>query len=374
MGEVKAIDLKRQRVRRNKNLLYDYLILAPGSHYNYFGHSEWALLAPSLKTIEDALLIRRKLLLAFEHAEMEQDPEKRRAHLTFVIVGGGPTGVELAGAIAELAHKVLASDFRHIDPASAHILLVEAAPRILLTFSENLSNQAAANLKYLGVEVKTNTLVQKIDENGVWMGGELLPSKTVMWAAGVTASSPLMESLGVPLDKTGRIGVDPDLSIPGHPNVFLIGDAALFLQDGKPLPGVAPVAMQQGKYVAEELIRKKIKAHSKQKPISKPIPFHYVDKGQLATVGRAFAIAEFGKIKMAGFIAWLAWLFVHIFYLIGFQNRVLVLIQWSWAYLTFHRGARIITEAESCSKSHPSQKNNEFLGTGRKDTEPLRTS
>jgi NADH:quinone reductase (non-electrogenic) len=335
MAEVTGIDLERRKVfLPDRSISFDYLILAPGARYNYFGHDDWKEIAPGLKTVEDALEIRRKILLAFEKAEMESDPEKRRAFLNFVIVGGGPTGVEMAGAIAELAHKALAMDFRSMDPASARILLVEAAPRLLLSFPEDLAERATRALQHLGVEIRTNSPVEKIDTDGVWMKGEFIPAKTVLWAAGVIIS-PLVKALQCELDKAGRVSVAPDLSLPGHPRVFVIGDAARVLQDGTTLPGLAPVALQEGRYAAR-LIENREKGR-KTLP-----PFRYFDKGQLATVGRAFAVAQFGKTKLAGFFAWLVWLFVHIFFLIGLQNRILVFIQWAWAYFTFERGSRIV--------------------------------
>jgi len=335
MTEVKSVDLPGSRlILADREMPFDYLILAPGARYNFFGHDEWEAIAPGLKTVEDALKIRRKILTAFERAEMETNPEKRVPLLTFVIVGGGPTGVELAGSISELAQRALAEDFRHMDPASAKIILVEAGERILPAFPEDLATRAEGALQKLGVEVRLKAFVEKIDTDGVWIGGTLLPSKTVLWAAGVV-SSPLMKTLGCELDKIGRAFVEPDLSLPGHPNVFVIGDVAAVKQGSFYLPGLAPVAMQEGRYVAD-VIR-----HFEERR-KDPGPFRYVDKGQLATVGRAFAVAQFGKTKFAGFFAWLIWLFVHIFFLIGLQNRVLVFIQWAWAYVTYERGARIV--------------------------------
>ncbi|MFO1518821.1 MAG: NAD(P)/FAD-dependent oxidoreductase [bacterium] len=340
MAEVTRINAEEKRVETSEGeFFFDFLVLAPGNRYQYFGHDDWREIAPSLKSVEEALEIRRKILLAFERAEMEEDNEKRKVLLQFVVVGGGPTGVELAGAIAELAHKALARDFRHMDPTSARIFLVEAGPRILAGFDDSLSEKAEQELKRLGVEVKKNSPVEKIEVGGIWAGGSFLPAKTVLWAAGVVAS-PLLAFLNAPKDKGGRILVNPDLSVPGHPEIFLIGDAAGLLQNGKPLPGLAPVALQQGRYVAK-VIGKKIRGSLNEIP-----PFLYFDKGQLATVGRAFAVAEFGKTKIAGFFAWLVWLFVHIFFLIGLENRVLVFIQWAWAYLTFERGSRVILREE----------------------------
>jgi len=335
MSEVERVDLEAKRLHLPDRILdYDYLILATGARYNYFQHPEWEKIAPGLKTVEDALEIRRKILLNFEHAELEEDPEKRAALLNFVVIGGGPTGVEMAGSIAELAHRGMARDFRRIDPKDARILLIEAGPRILTSFPETLSLKAEGELKKLGVELWKNSPVEKIDSTGVWIKGEWTPSQAVVWAAGVTAS-PLVSSLPVEKDRMGRAAVGPELSLPSHPEVFVIGDAAAAMQDGKALPGLAPVALQQGRYVARLLKRR---LQGKATP-----HFHYLDKGQLATVGRAFAIAEIRRWKMSGFFAWLAWLFVHIFFLIGMQNRILVMMQWSWAYFTYERGARMIT-------------------------------
>jgi NADH dehydrogenase len=336
MAEVVGIDLEHSAVIiKDRSISFDYLVLAPGAHYHYFGHEEWESLAPGLKSVEDALQIRRKILLAFERAEMEPVSEKQRTLLNFVIVGGGPTGVEMAGAIAELARKVLASDFRKIDPTSARIILVEAGPRILQSFPEELSEKAEQALQHLGVEVRKKSFVEQIDEEGVLISGERFSTKTVLWAAGVVAS-PIGKWLGGELDSAGRVKVREDLSVPAHPNIFLIGDAACVVQDEKFLPGLAPVAIQQGQYIAR-LIKNRVEGKEVLPP------FRYFDKGQLATVGRAFAIAELGKLRLSGFIAWITWLLVHIFFLIGFRNRVLVIFEWAWAYLTFQRGARMIT-------------------------------
>lgn len=335
MTEVTGVDVENKEViTQTRKIPYDYLVIATGASHSYFGHPEWEANAPGLKSIQDALKIRRKVLCAFEKAELEPDSERRKAYLNFVIVGGGPTGVELAGSIAELAHRSLASDFRHIDPRSTRVLLLEAAPRILLAFPESLSQKAKESLEKLGVEIRLNSTVEKIDASGVWVQGEHLRTETVLWAAGVKAS-PAGKWLNGEMDRAGRVKVNPDLSLPHHPEIFVIGDTAWAMQDGKPLPGVAPVAMQQGRYVgkkiAKEVTGKKINA-----------PFRYVNKGNLATIGRAFAVADFGKVRLSGFVAWVLWLFVHILYLAGFENRVLVLIQWAWAYLTFQRGARLI--------------------------------
>lgn len=336
LAEVTGVDVEKQRVIiRDASFPYDYLIIATGARHSYFGHNEWEPCAPGLKTISDATSIRRKILLAFEAAEIENDPEKRRALLTFVLVGAGPTGVEMAGAIAELAHKALAADFRHIDPASARIVLVEAAPRILGTFPESLAKKSQQALNRLGVEVRTNSPVEAIDSEGVMSGGQRLAARTVIWTAGV-AASPAGRWLGAEMDRAGRVKVRNDLTISGHHNVFVIGDTALLLHGDKPLPGVAPVAMQEGRYAAAAI---------KQQIAGKPEydPFRYLDKGNLATVGRSFAIVEIGPFKLTGFIAWVIWFFIHILYLIGFRNRFIVSFQWAWAYLTFQRGARLIT-------------------------------
>lgn len=341
MGEVVGVNLVAKEVLlRDRAIAYDYLILATGAHHSYFGKDEWEKHAPGLKTIQDATAIRQKILLAFEAAEIEPVAEKRQDHLNFVVVGGGPTGVELAGSIAELGHKVLASDFRHIDPKSARIILVEAGPRILAGFPEDLSAEAMAALKRLGVEVRVNARVEDVNAEGVSVSGEFIKSHSVIWAAGVVAS-PAGKWLSAPTDRAGRVKVNPDLTVPGHENIFVIGDtAASFKNDGKPLPGVAPVAMQQGRYVAGSIKRR-------LRGANKLSAFHYVDKGNLATIGRSSAIADVRNIHLSGFTAWLTWLVVHIFYIIGFGNRLLVLIQWAWAYVTFQRGARLITTEEN---------------------------
>lgn len=333
MAEVIGVDTERRCVHTHDlSVPYDYLILATGATDSYFGHSEWEQYAPSLKTLTDATAIRRKILMAFEAAEMESDPELRRVLLTFLLVGGGPTGVEMAGAIAELAHRALASDFRRIDPRSAKIVLLEAGPRILSTFDPSLSAAAQKALQRLGVEVRTNAKVEKIDAEGVEVAGQRIASRTVLWAAGVTAS-PAGNWLGTETDRAGRTIVQADLSVPGHPDIFVIGDTA-HIKD-TPLPGVAQVAMQEGRYAANLILRR----IQEQAP---PPPFHYHDKGNLATVGRSFAVLESGRWKLSGFVAWVLWLVIHIYYLIGFQNRLLVLVQWAWAYISFYRGARLI--------------------------------
>lgn len=346
MAEVTGIDMEGRRVLMGeRSLHYDYLVLATGSWHSYFGHNQWEQYAPGLKSITDATAIRRKILLAFEAAELEPDPEKQRALLTFVIVGGGPTGVEMAGAIAELARKSIVKDFRHINAASARIILVEAAPHILATFPASLTRKAQKQLERMGVEVITGTPVTDVDADGVQVNGERIATKTVIWAAGV-AASPAGKWLNAETDKAGRVMVLSDLTLPHHPEIFVIGDSSHIMTSEKPLPGVAPVAMQQGRYVAE-VIRRRLKGDFSVRP------FHYVDKGNLATVGRSFAIADIKHLHLSGFIAWVTWLVVHIFYLIGFRNRVLVMIQWAWAYFTYQRGARLITGEQEETRRIP---------------------
>jgi NADH dehydrogenase len=335
MGEAVAIDAPNRKVRlADGELSYDYLIVATGATHSYFGHDDWAPFAAGLKTIEDALEIRRRILIAFERAERETDPERQREWLTFVIVGGGPTGVELAGALAEISRHALARDFRAIDPTRARILLIEGGPRILPPFPPELSEKAREELVNLGVEVRAGAQATAIDAGGVTIGTERLAARTVLWAAGV-AASPLVRSIGAPLDRAGRAQVTPELTVPGHNEIFVIGDVASLQQDGKPLPGVAPVAMQAGRHTA-----KNIERAVRGEPL---LPFRYRDKGSLAVIGRGAGVAAFSKSRWSGVIAWWAWLLVHIFYLIGFRNRVLVLLEWAWAYVTWQRGARLIT-------------------------------
>jgi NADH dehydrogenase len=337
LAEVTGVDVEGKRVLiGERTVSYDYLVLATGAQHSYFGHDAWAPFAPGLKTNTDATAIRREILLTFEAAEVETSLEKRQALLTFVVVGGGPTGVELAGAIAGLAHKTIVRDFRHINSASARVLLVEATHRLLAAFPESLANKAQRELEHLGVEVKTNAAVEEVTADGVVIAGEFVAARSVIWAAGVKAS-PAGAWLGAKVDRAGRVCVEPDLTMPGHPEIFVIGDTASVMEQEKPLPGVAPVAMQQGRYVARAL-RRRLAGKTENKP------FHYHNKGNLATVGRSYAIADFGFIKLTGFFAWVTWLVVHIFYLIGFRNRLLVMIQWAWAYLTYQRGARLISE------------------------------
>jgi NADH dehydrogenase len=338
MEEVTGFDLERQIVQTpDEQVSYDYLIVAAGARHSYFGHDDWEPLAPGLKTIEDALEIRRRVLLAFELAERQAAFGEKGAPLNFVVVGGGPTGVELAGTLAEISRHALANEFRSIDPRRTHILLLEGGPRVLPAYAGDLSRSAQEQLEHLGVEVRTSAIVTLIEPGSVYVGATPIDAQVVLWAAGV-AASPLGKKLGAPTDRAGRVLVQSDLSLPGHPNVFVIGDlAALEDENGKMLPGVAPVAIQQGRFVAK-LIRQEVGAAVTVRP-----SFHYWDKGSLATIGRAAAIAEFGKIHISGFLAWLAWLFVHILFLIGFRNRLLVFIQWAWSYVTYERGARLIT-------------------------------
>ena len=335
MAEVTGVDVQEQRVlMHGRSVPYDYLILATGAHESYFGHNEWRQFSSGLKSIAQALALRDKLLEAFEAAELETDPEKRQALLTFVLVGAGPTGVEMAGAIAELARQTLAGEFRHINPKAARIILVEALPRILPAFPERLAKKAKLALNHLGVEVRTSSPVEEINENGAVIAGKRLDDRNIIWTAGVEAS-PAGKWIGAETDRAGRARVNGDLSVPGHPNIFVIGDTASASQNGKPLPGVAPVAMQEGRYVAS-VIADAVAGQEHQQP------FHYVDKGNLATVGRFFGIIDIGKVRLAGFLAWVIWLVVHIYYLIGFRNRFMVMFQWGLSYLLFQRSARLI--------------------------------
>jgi NADH dehydrogenase len=336
LGEAVAIDVSRRELRLTDGVLpYDYLIVAAGARHAYFGHEEWEAGAPGLKSLEDALEIRRRILLAFESADRETDPERRRALLTFVIVGAGPTGVELAGAIGEISRHVLVDDFRHIDPREARIVLIEAGPRILASYTEQSARSAADGLRERGVEIRLSAPVTLVDAEGVRIGDERLAARTVIWAAGV-AASPIARDLGGTLDRSGRILVEPDLSVPGHPEVFVIGDLALYThQGGKPLPGVSPVAMQQGRYAARAVL-----ARMRGQVLP---PFRYFDKGTLAVIGRGSAVADIGGLRLRGLLGWLTWCFVHIFYLIGFRNRFVVMFEWAWAYASYQRGARLIT-------------------------------
>ena len=338
LGEVESFDLEKRKVQlRGFELDYDYLLVAAGATHAYFGHDDWELVAPGLKTIEDALEIRRRFLLAFELADREAALTGKQSRLNFVVVGGGPTGVELAGTLAEIARKSLPKNFRHIQASQVHILLVEAGPAVLGTYTPDLQRSAVRQLEQLGVEVRTNSAVTEVRSGEVRIGDEVVPAEVILWAAGV-AASPNGSALGVPTDRHGRVLVEPDLSIPGHREVFVVGDlATLKDKDGKPLPGVAPVAIQEGKHVARQ-IASDMAGRARQ-------DFHYFDKGSLATIGRAAAIAQIGKIHLSGLLAWLTWLFVHIMYLIGFRNRIIVMLQWAWSYFTFQRAAWLITGA-----------------------------
>ena len=339
LGEVVEVHLAERAIvlADGSRLGYDCLVLAPGARHSYFQHPEWEALAPGLKNLEDAGEIRRRILLAFERAEREEDPVARHGQLTFVVVGGGPTGVELAGAIAEVARFALRRDFRRIDPRDATILLLEAGPRVLPSYPPGLSARAKESLRRLGVTVRTETLVTDIRPGMVHAAGGRIPAETVIWAAGNEAS-PLLRTLGTPLDRQGGVVVEPDCSIPGHREVFVLGDAAAYThQRGFDLlPGICPVAIQQGRYVARA-----IEADLAGRP--RP-PFHYRNKGQLAVIGRGRAVADLVRLKASGFFAWLLWVFVHIFFLIGFRNRVIVMFEWAWSYITFQRGARVITD------------------------------
>ena len=336
-GEVTGVDQPRRRViLGDREIGYDILVLATGATHSYFGNDEWAVHAPGLKTIDDGTEIRRRLLLAFEHAEMESDPERRRRLLNIVIVGGGPTGVEMAGAVAELACKALAADFRAIDPKKTHVMLVEAGPRVLAGFPEHLSRYAADALARLGVDVQLGRRVTSCDANGVALGEERVAAATVIWAAGVKAS-PAGAWLGVEGDRAGRVHVGPNLKPPNTEDIFVIGDTALAHDAiGAPLPGIAPVAKQQGAYVANA-----IKARVASK--GAPPPFRYRDRGLLATIGRTAAVIAFGHLRLKGWLAWWIWGLAHVYFLISFRNRIMVTTQWMWAYVNFERGARLIT-------------------------------
>jgi NADH dehydrogenase len=342
LAEVGAVDTSARRVylTDGTDTGYDYLIVATGARHSYFGHDEWEPLAPGLKSLEDAGEIRQRVLLAFERAEREPDPVRRHAYLTFVVVGGGATGVEMAGAVAELRRYALRRDFRHIDPGEATVLLLEGGPRLLPSYPPSLSDKAKHDLRRLGVEVRTETMVTDIRPGQVAAAGWTIPTQTVIWAAGNVAS-PIVRSLNAPLDHVGRAIVEPDCTIPGHPEVFVLGDAALFKhQEGGPLPGICPVAIQMGEYTADTIVGDLAGEPRRA--------FRYWDKGQLAVIGRGRAVADIWKLHFGGFLAWITWTFVHIFFLIGFRNRVLVMIQWAWSYVTYGRGARLIASETPC--------------------------
>jgi NADH dehydrogenase len=320
------------------SLAYDRLVLACGARHTYFGHDDWEEFAPGLKSLEEATEIRRRVLSAYERAEMETDPTQKKLLLTFVVVGGGPTGVELAGALGEMSRFTLARDFRNIDPKLARVILLEAGPRILPSFGAEQASRATRDLEALGVQVWTSSAVTGVDAKGVDVGPERIQTATTLWAAGVQAS-PLARSLGAPLDRIGRVQVGPDLGVPGHPEIFAIGDMACAQgADGRPLPGLAPVAKQQGAHVARTL-RREARGLPRE-------PFAYRDRGQMATIGRSKAIADLGRVRFSGFVAWLAWLVVHIYFLVGFKNRLFVVLSWAWSYLSFGRGARLIVERD----------------------------
>ncbi len=343
LANVTGVDREQQLVLTadGSSIPYDYLIVATGASHSYFGNDQWAPHAPGMKTISDATALRRKILLAFEQAEVETDPDRQRTLMTFIFIGAGPTGVELSGAVAELAHRALVGDFRNIDPKSARIILIEALPRILPAFDEGLAKKAQEGLHRLGVEVRTSSPVADVNANGVVSGGQQIDAGTVVWTAGVSAS-PAGKWLGAELDRAGRAKVDANLNLPGDANIFVVGDTTSATQNGKPIPGIAPAAIQEGQYAAS-VIQDRVTGKTTSQP------FHYRNKGNLATVGRSFGIADFGKVKFAGFLAWIFWIVVHIAFLIGFRNRFLVLFQTFWGYITFQRGARLITHDHASS-------------------------
>jgi NADH:ubiquinone reductase (H+-translocating) len=336
LAEVQSVDVAAKKIKTtDMEIPYDFLILATGARHSYFGHNEWEKLAPGLKSLEDAIELRRRLLMAFEYAEKVTDEAARKTAMTFVIIGGGPTGVEMAGAIAEIARYTLAKDFRHIDPSQARVILIEGEPRLLASFPEDLSASAMKQLVDLGVEVRTGLHATNLTEAGLQAGDEFIPCRVKIWAAGNNASF-VGKTLGVPVDRVGRVMVNDDLTIPGHPEVQVIGDLANFShQTGQPLPGVSPVAMQQGRHAARNILR--------MIQNRKPQRFRYWNKGSMATIGRNKAVADLNLIHLSGLPAWLVWLFVHIIFLVGFRNRLAVLFQWGWAYFTFNAGARLIT-------------------------------
>jgi NADH dehydrogenase len=335
LAEAKAVDPMAKVVFFDEGAVaYDYLIVATGARHSYFGRESWTPFAPGLKSIGDALEIRRRILSAFEFAEREKDPGQREAWLTFVIVGAGPTGVELSGALCEIAHHALARDFRHINPAQARVILLEGSDRVLPPYVPELSEKARKQLVRLGVDVRTGQRVTSIDADGVAIGSDRIATHTVLWAAGV-AGSGFGRALGVPLDRAGRVPVRPDLSIAGHPEIFVVGDLAYLVQDGAPVPAVAPAAIQEARHAARNVLRAVRKEPS--------LPFHYKNKGALATIGRSAAVADLGKVKLAGPLAWLAWLVLHLLFLVGFRNRLIVVFQWAWSFISYDRGARLIT-------------------------------
>ncbi|HUB01855.1 MAG TPA: NAD(P)/FAD-dependent oxidoreductase [Terriglobales bacterium] len=362
-----VVDFKpeeRKVVTKGQVLDYDYLVVASGATHAYFGHDDWREDAPGLKAIEDAIEIRRRVFLAFELAERQMVRGNPDMPLQFVVIGGGPTGVELAGTLAEISRHALTNQFRNIKPEQTRIMLFEGGPRVLPAYSENLSQKAEQQLRHLGVEVYTSSMVTKVEAGAVWIGDKKIITPVILWAAGV-AASPCGRRLGAPVDRAGRVLVQKDLSVPGHPEVFVLGDlASLTDEHGKMLPGLAPVAMQQGRFVAQTIARDLERQPRRN--------FHYVDKGSLATIGRAAAVAQIGKLELSGYIAWLAWLFIHVFFLIGFRNRLVVMINWAWAYLTYERGARLITGSnqlpgwrtvESDLQANPEQEHREAVNS-----------
>ena len=335
LGEVTAIDLAEKKVRLGPDeIAYDYVVIATGSTHSYFGHDDWARHAPGLKSIEDALEMRKRILFAYEAAEREPDPDRRQEWLTFVVVGGGPTGVELAGALAEISRVSLAHDFHNFDPRQAKVVLVEGLSRLLTAYPEKLSVKAKRSLERLGVGVRTDTRVTEVQDNGVRAGKEWIASRTVLWGAGV-AASPLARSLGVPLDRAGRVAVTPELTVPGHPHAYVVGDLATLVQDGLAIPSVAPAAMQQGTHAGKNIIRA-------ARGLA-PTPFRYWDRGSFAVIGRGAAVGDALGLEMSGALAWLAWLVIHIFFLIGFRNRIAVLMNWAYSFFTLRRNAQLIT-------------------------------
>lgn len=345
LDEAMDVDLAAKRVLLAQGPLdYDYLVVATGATHAYFGHDDWARHAPGLKTLDDAFAIRRRVLLAFEHAEREDDPARRQAWLNFVVVGGGATGVELAGTLAEIARHTLPREFRRSDPRRANILLVEAGPRLLPAFAADLSAKAREQLEKLGVQVRTGTAVTSIGAESVQLGEESLASRTVLWAAGV-AASPLGARLGAPVDRAGRVQVAPDLSLPGHPEVFVVGDlASVTRPNGQLVPGVAPAAKQMGRHAADAIF-------ARARGDRAATPFRYRDDGSLATIGRMAAVAQFGRVKLSGLLAWWVWLVAHVYFLIGFRNRLVVLLDWAWSYWTYQRHARIVTGSDQADES-----------------------
>lgn len=335
LGEVTAVDLREKKIRLGSDeIRYDYVVVATGSTHSYFGRDDWAKHAPGLKSIEDALDMRKRILFAFEAAEREPDPEKRKEWLTFVVVGGGPTGVELAGALAEIARVSLAHDFHNFDPRQARVVLVEGMSRLLTAYPEPLSVKARRSLERLGVDVRTDTRVTEVRDNGVQAGTQWIGARTVLWGAGV-AASPLAKSLGAPLDRAGRVQVTPELHVPDHPEAYVVGDLAALVQDGVPIPGVAPAAMQQGTHAGKNILR--------MTRGEKPLPFRYWDRGSFAVIGRGAAVGDAFSLRMSGFFAWVAWLIIHIFFLIGFRNRIAVLFNWAYSFFTLRRNAQLIT-------------------------------